>query len=127
MGKSVKQEERIAGKWVRVSLGVTLGRNKNKYLDVRSDEKHFRVLTLLVCWGYITRQNISCKTKRWGYFEAKMVTKNSSSSSSICFCKVDKMGTYEEGGVLEGGGLRRALAVHRHPSLERRGFADVAR
>lgn len=57
-----------------------------------------------------------------------MVTKNSS-SSSICshFCKVYKMWTYEEGGVLEGGGLRRALTVHRHPSLERRGFADVAR
>lgn len=47
MGKSVKQEGRIAGKWVRVSLGVTLGRNKNKYLDVWTDEKRFRVLTLV--------------------------------------------------------------------------------
>lgn len=34
--------------------------------------------------------------------------------------------THKEGGVLEGGGLRRALAVDRHSSLERRGFAHVA-
>lgn len=35
--------------------------------------------------------------------------------------------THKKGGVLEGGGLWRALAVDRHSSLESCSFAHVAR
>lgn len=35
--------------------------------------------------------------------------------------------THKEGGVLEGGRLRRALAVHRNSPLEDGGFAHVSR
>lgn len=37
------------------------------------------------------------------------------------------MSTHKEGVVLEGGGLRSALAVDRHSSLKDRGFTQVSR
>lgn len=41
--------------------------------------------------------------------------------------KRETVSTHKEGVVLEGGGLRSALAVDRHSSLKDRGFTQVSK